>query len=64
MDEHTCGIVWENKLVDADWVSKHFSEKFGLNPTMSYSDFKKDNAEGKYAKLTSWTFYRSKVKKK
>ena len=62
VDEHSCGIVWDNKLVDADWVSKHFLEKFRLNPTMSYGDFKKANAEGKYSKLSSWTFYRAKAK--
>lgn len=62
VDEHTCGIVWENKLVDVDWIAKHFLEKFRLNPSMSYKDFKLANAEGKYSKLSSWTFYRAKAK--
>ena len=62
VDEHTCGIVWENRLVDAEWVAKHFLEKFRSNPGMSYSEFKKANAEGKYARLSCWTFYRAKAK--
>ncbi|XP_060963741.1 uncharacterized protein LOC133033146 [Cannabis sativa] len=34
-DEHNCGIVFENSLVDADWIAKHYLEKFKQNPNMN-----------------------------
>ncbi|KAM6563311.1 hypothetical protein CsatB_023309 [Cannabis sativa] len=61
-EEHNCGILWENRLVDANWIAKEFLEKFRANPAMSFGDFKKANLEGKYSKLSSWTFYRAKNK--
>ncbi|XP_060974157.1 uncharacterized protein LOC115695238 [Cannabis sativa] len=62
-DEHTCGIIWENRLLDSDWIAKELLDKFRLNLSMSLGDFKKANSDNKYSKVSPWTFYRSKNNK-
>uniref|UniRef100_A0A803PCL0 Uncharacterized protein n=1 Tax=Cannabis sativa TaxID=3483 RepID=A0A803PCL0_CANSA len=61
-DEHNCGIVFENSLVDADWIAKHYLEKFRQNPSMNLKSYRQIASDSKYSKISSWTFYRAKNK--
>ncbi|KAM6582412.1 hypothetical protein CsatB_009414 [Cannabis sativa] len=60
--KHNCGIVFENSLVDADWIAKHYLEKFRQNPNMNFKSYRQMTSDSKYSKVSFWTFYRAKNK--
>lgn len=34
INKHVSGIVFDNKLVTAPWLAKHFLDQFRLNPNI------------------------------
>ena len=60
VDDHNCGIVFDNRLVTSQWLAKHFIEQFRLNPHMDYSCFKEMVSSSKYSNVSRSTFYRAK----
>ncbi|KAM6564850.1 hypothetical protein CsatB_009362 [Cannabis sativa] len=58
---HQCGMVLENRLIDVNWVTKHFIDQFRQHPEMEFKQFAEMTKDTKYSKVTSWQFYRART---
>ncbi|XP_060960742.1 uncharacterized protein LOC115723585 [Cannabis sativa] len=56
---HHCGMVLEKRLIDVNWVTKHFIDQFRQHPEMEFKQFAEMTKDTKYSKVTSWQFYRA-----
>ncbi|KAF4365423.1 hypothetical protein F8388_012788 [Cannabis sativa] len=43
---HQCGMVLENRLIDVNWVTKHFIDQFRQHPEMEFKQPKKKRRRG------------------
>ncbi|KAM6543142.1 hypothetical protein CsatB_007589 [Cannabis sativa] len=57
-NEHTCGMVFNNKKVNSAWLVKHFLDEFRLDPNMQYSTFRERVSKTKFSR--GFSFYRAK----
>ncbi|KAM6599725.1 hypothetical protein CsatA_019334 [Cannabis sativa] len=47
---HQCGMVLENRLIDVNWVTKHFIDQFRQHPEMEFKQFAEMTKDTKYSK--------------
>ncbi|XP_062107977.1 uncharacterized protein LOC133818890 [Humulus lupulus] len=59
LDTHRCGIVLNNRHIDAQWLAKHFIDQFRLHPNMDYSAFKEMTHNTNYSMVSASQFYRA-----
>ena len=57
--KHQCGIVLENKHVNAQWLAKHFLDQFRMHPNMDYSAFHQMTQNSKFSSVSNHQFYRA-----
>ena len=62
IDEHDCGIVFDNKLVTSSWLARHFFDQFRMNPNLDYQTFKELTCATKFTNVGKDKFYRAKKK--
>lgn len=62
VDEHTCTMVWQNRMVNSGFLAKKYVRKFRSDPNIPMSSFMETVKEDCMYEISKHQFYRTRSK--